>query len=39
MAVFNAADLRGEALAGLLETRKLAEGVGAKQEPERLEAA
>jgi len=37
--VFNAADLRGEALAGLIETRKLAEGVEAKQEPERLEAA
>jgi antirestriction protein ArdC len=38
-AVFNAADLEGPALAGLIETRKLAEGVEAKQAPERLEAA
>ena len=39
VAVFDAADLRGETLAGLIETRKLSEGVEAKQEPERLKAA
>ncbi|MCT0199589.1 DUF1738 domain-containing protein [Synechococcus sp. CS-1325] len=38
-AVFNAADLEGEALAGLIEVRKAAEGVEPKPEPERLEAA
>ena len=39
VAVFNAADLEGEALAGLIEARKAAEGVEPKPEPERLEAA
>jgi hypothetical protein len=39
VAVFNAADLEGEALAGLVEARKAAEGVEAKPEPERLVAA
>jgi len=39
VAVFNAADLEGPALAGLIEARKLAEGVESKPEPERLEAA
>jgi hypothetical protein len=38
-AVFNAADLEGPALAGMIEARKVAEGVEAKPEPERLEAA
>ena len=39
VAVFNAADLEGEALAGLIEARKAAEGVAARPEPERLAAA
>jgi antirestriction protein ArdC len=39
VAVFNAADLEGEALPGLIEARKAAEGVEAKPEPQRLEAA
>jgi antirestriction protein ArdC len=39
VAVFNAADLEGEALAGLIEARQAAEGVEARPEPERLEAA
>jgi antirestriction protein ArdC len=39
VAVFNAADLEGEALTGLVEARKAAEGVELKPEPERLEAA
>jgi antirestriction protein ArdC len=39
VAVFNAADLEGPALAGLIEARQAAEGVEAKPEPERLEAA
>jgi len=39
VAVFNAADLEGKALAALIEARKAAEGVEAKPEPERLEAA
>ncbi len=37
--VINAADLEGEALTGLIEARQAAEGVEAKPEPERLEAA
>jgi antirestriction protein ArdC len=39
VAVFNAADLEGEALPGLIEARKLAEGVEPRPEPQRLEAA
>jgi antirestriction protein ArdC len=39
VAVFNAADLEGEALPGLVEARKAAEGVEPRPEPERLEAA
>jgi antirestriction protein ArdC len=39
VAVFNAADLEGEALTGLVEARKAAEGDEPKPEPERLEAA
>ncbi len=39
VAVFNAADLEGEALTGLVEARQAAEGVELKLEPERLEAA
>jgi antirestriction protein ArdC len=39
VAVFNAADLDGEALSALIEVRKAAEGVKPKPEPERLEAA
>jgi antirestriction protein ArdC len=39
VAVFNAADLEGEALPGLVEAHKAAEGVERKPEPERLEAA
>jgi len=39
VAVFNAADLEGEALAALIEARKAAEGVESRPEPERLEAA
>ncbi|NQV11325.1 MAG: DUF1738 domain-containing protein [Cyanobacteria bacterium] len=39
VAVFNAADLEGTALAGLIEARKAAEGEEVKPEPERLEAA
>jgi antirestriction protein ArdC len=39
VAVFNAADLEGEALAGLVEARKAAEGLEYRPEPERLEAA
>jgi antirestriction protein ArdC len=39
VAVFNAADLEGPALASLIEARKVAEGVEARPEPERLEAA
>jgi len=37
--VFNAADLVGEALAGLIQTRREAEGVVQRPEPERLAAA
>ncbi len=39
VAVFNAADLEGEALEALLRKRRLAQGVGLRPEPERLEAA
>jgi len=39
VAVFNAADLEGPALAALIETLKAAEGVEPKPEPQRLEAA
>ncbi len=39
MAVFNAADLEGDSLAGLIEARKAAEDVQRKPEPGRLEAA
>ncbi|MCP9825314.1 ArdC family protein [Synechococcus sp. EJ6-Ellesmere] len=39
VAVFNAVDLEGEALAGLIEARQAAEGAEPKPEPERLEAA
>jgi hypothetical protein len=39
VAVFNGADLEGEALAALIEARKAAEGVESRPEPERLEAA
>ncbi len=39
VAVFNAADLEGEALAGLIEARRAAEGVAVRPEPERLAAA
>jgi antirestriction protein ArdC len=39
VAVFNAADLEGPSLAGLVEARKIAEGVEPKPEPQRLEAA
>ena len=39
VAVFNAADLEGEALAALIEARKAAEGLEYRPEPERLEAA
>ncbi len=39
VAIFNAANLEGPALAGLIEARKLADGVEPKPEPERLEAA
>ncbi|MCX5932673.1 MAG: zincin-like metallopeptidase domain-containing protein [Cyanobacteria bacterium] len=39
VAVFNAADLEGEALPVLIEARKAAEGVELKPEPERLEVA
>jgi antirestriction protein ArdC len=39
VAVFNAADLEGEALAALIDSRKPAVGVEAKPEPQRLEAA
>jgi antirestriction protein ArdC len=39
VAVFNAADLEGEALSALIEARKAAEGVEPRPEPEHLEAA
>jgi antirestriction protein ArdC len=39
MAVFNAADLEGEGLAGLIEARRAAEGLRCRPEPERLAAA
>jgi len=39
VAVFNVADLEGEALAALIDSRKAAVGVEAKPEPQRLEAA
>jgi antirestriction protein ArdC len=39
VAVFNAADLEGEALPGLVEACKAAEGVDLKPEPKRLEEA
>jgi antirestriction protein ArdC len=39
VAVFNAADLEGQALTALVEDRKASEGVELKPEPERLEAA
>jgi antirestriction protein ArdC len=39
VAVFNAADLEGEALPALIEARQESEGVERKPEPERLEAA
>jgi antirestriction protein ArdC len=39
VAVFNSADLEGEALPALIEARKAAEGVESRPEPERLEAA
>ncbi|MCS5691878.1 zincin-like metallopeptidase domain-containing protein [Cyanobium sp. FGCU-6] len=39
MALFNAADLEGEALAGLLQARREKEGLCRRPEPERLAAA
>ncbi|WP_254216678.1 ArdC family protein [Synechococcus sp. CCY 9618] len=39
VAVFNAADLEGQALEGLLQKRRQAEGVSRRPEPERLAAA
>ena len=39
LAVFNAADLEGEALEGLLQKRRQAEGVIQRPEPERLASA
>ena len=39
VALFNAADLEGEALAGLIEKRRHAEGAVLRPEPERLAAA
>lgn len=39
VAVFNAADLEGEALSALIEARKATEGVESRPEPERLEVA
>ncbi|WP_370593422.1 ArdC family protein [Synechococcus sp. BSF8S] len=39
VAVFNAADLEGEALEGLIQKRRQAEGVIQRPEPERLAAA
>jgi antirestriction protein ArdC len=39
VAVFNAADLEGEALPALIEARQESEGVERKPKPERLEAA
>jgi antirestriction protein ArdC len=39
MAVFNAADLEGEALPGLIESRRAAAGQRIRSEPERLAAA
>ncbi len=39
VALFNAADLEGEALEGLIQKRRQAEGVGLRPEPERLAAA
>jgi antirestriction protein ArdC len=39
MPLFNAADLGGEALEGLIRKRRQAEGVSRRLEPERLEAA
>jgi antirestriction protein ArdC len=39
VALFNAADLEGEALEGLIEKRRQAAGAGLRPEPERLAAA
>jgi antirestriction protein ArdC len=39
VAVFNAVDLEGEALEGLIQKRRQAEGVSQRPEPERLAAA
>jgi len=39
VAVFNATDLQGEALAGLIEARRAADGLRCRPEPERLAAA
>ena len=39
LALFNAADLEGEALEGLIQKRRQAEGVQLRPEPERLAAA
>jgi antirestriction protein ArdC len=39
LAVFNAADLEGEALAGLIAARQAAAGLACRPEPERLAAA
>jgi antirestriction protein ArdC len=39
VALFNAADLEGEALEGLIQKRRQAEGLAVKPEPERLAAA
>jgi antirestriction protein ArdC len=39
LAVFNAADLEGEALAGVIQARRAADGLHCRPEPERLAAA
>jgi antirestriction protein ArdC len=39
LAVFNAADLEGEALAGAIQARRAADGLRCRPEPERLAAA
>ena len=39
LAVFNAADLEGEALAGVIQARRAADGLRCRPEPERLAAA
>ncbi len=39
VALFNAGDLEGEALEGLIQKRRQAEGVGVRPEPKRLAAA